>query len=922
MLLRMSDIIGQLNSTGSLGGQTAPKASAHTAGKSAALWRSRSILSIVVCGAILLAIVIAATMALLSNLRDRDLAEKERALESLTSVLAEQIDRSFESIELVQMAVIERMRTLGIASAEDYERRMSGYDTYERLKDAINGLPYIDAIVLTDARGKLINFSRSWPIPNVKIPDNDPSTEFASDPRLISFVGKPLRSPATGNWVVSIARKLIGPNGEFLGVVQGAMELQYFEKSFGAIAIDPDSSIALFRRDGLLLARYPRQETAIGKFFPQSSVLKALATADHSTSRQVGVIDGQERLVSSRSLAHYPVAVVATVTVADALANWQRGAVAMIVAALMIGLVIGGSVFISIWMVGRKLREQSLQRDTALDNMSQGLAMFDAAARLVVCNDRYRQMYDFPPELVQPSCKLLDLLKYRFANGTFSRDPEEHVRDLPAKIAQGKMAKHVVETDDGRIMTVTNRPMANGGWVATHEDVTERIRAERLNEQQKLQLDTALDNMSQGLCMFDAMQRLIICNHRYAELYGLDAEQTKPGTTLRAILEARIARGSAPADHESYIKDRIKEVAENKPYQITNRLSDGRYIFVVHRPMANGGWVATHEDITERKQAEAEIEESHQNLARAETMANLGHYKSEQGSTAVTWSEGTYRVMGQSPASFTPTSISVLELIHPDDRPALVQYRRDVMTGLDLPPITVRVVRDDGQIAYVENWARPLRTSDGSVIGMFGTIQDVTDRKQAEMALAQANQQLVEKQYAIDQAVLVSNTDLNGNINYVNDNFCRISGYTREELLGQNHRLLNSGTHSKAYFRDLYRQIASGQVWRGEVRNKAKDGSLHWLDTTIIPQLGSDGKPVSYTAIRVDVTARKLAEEKISYMASHDALTGIGNRAVLHEKLEEALARVRRRDETFAVLYAGSRRVQTCQRYARPRRWR
>ena len=109
---------------------------------------------------------------------------------------------------------------------------MSDYDTYERLKDAINGLPYIDAIVLTDARGKLINFSRSWPIPNVKIPDNDPSRVFESDPRLISFVGKPLRSPVTGNWVVSIARKLTGPNGEFLGVVQGAMELQYFETEF------------------------------------------------------------------------------------------------------------------------------------------------------------------------------------------------------------------------------------------------------------------------------------------------------------------------------------------------------------------------------------------------------------------------------------------------------------------------------------------------------------------------------------------------------------------------------------------------------------------------------------------------------------------------------------------------------------------
>ena len=122
MLLRMDDVVARLNASGGHGGQTAPGEPVRVADGSAVPWSpwySRPIRLIVVCGIILLAIVIAATMALLSNLRDRDLAEKERALESLTSVLAEQIDRSFQSIELVQMAVIERMRTLGIASAED-----------------------------------------------------------------------------------------------------------------------------------------------------------------------------------------------------------------------------------------------------------------------------------------------------------------------------------------------------------------------------------------------------------------------------------------------------------------------------------------------------------------------------------------------------------------------------------------------------------------------------------------------------------------------------------------------------------------------------------------------------------------------------------------------------------------------------------
>ena len=152
--------------------------------------------------------------------------------------------------------------------------------------------------------------------------------------------------------------------------------------------------------------------------------------------------------------------------------------------------------------------------------------------------------------------------------------------------------------------------------------------------------------------------------------------------------------------------------------------------------------LGTITDISERKQAEALIEESRNNLARAETMALLGHFKFEKESNKLTWSEGVYRILGKSPASFTPTLSSSLELIHPDDRPTLEQYRLDVMAGLDVPRRTLRAIKDDGQMIYVEFWSTPIRASDGSVTGMFGTLQDVTARKQAEEALAQANQEL------------------------------------------------------------------------------------------------------------------------------------------------------------------------------------
>jgi diguanylate cyclase (GGDEF)-like protein/PAS domain S-box-containing protein len=178
--------------------------------------------------------------------------------------------------------------------------------------------------------------------------------------------------------------------------------------------------------------------------------------------------------------------------------------------------------------------------------------------------------------------------------------------------------------------------------------------------------------------------------------------------------------------------------------------------------------------------------------------------------------------------------------------------------------------------------------------GLIEVHRDITDARLAEARAEAARQELIEKQYAIDQAVIVAVTDLRGRITYANDNFCKISGYSRAELLGQDHRILNSGKHSKAFFREMYRCIARGKVWRGEFCNKSKSGSLYWVDSVITPQLGVDGKPIAYMAIRIDITARKHAEAQISHAATHDALTGLANRAALLERTNEALAHMQK----------------------------
>jgi diguanylate cyclase (GGDEF)-like protein len=441
---------------------------------------------LILVGILLIASIVVGTAITISSFRQRALDKSERELENTVLLLARHFDEKLEDFEAIQKDLIRRWQSAGADTPESFKRQMSTEDEHGALRSAVDGLSDVAGINVFDANGRLINSSDFWPVPDIDIADRSYFREFQSDRWSPGVLLAPIYSRFTGGWTTVIARKVVGPKGQFLGMVSRGISPANFEKFFETLALGEGAAITMLHRDGTLLARYPHVETMIGQNFSKAPVQQLLSRGDHGTIRLISPIDGEDRIAATRALAEFPLSILATLKVSTVLADWRAQTRLLIIAAGLAAIVIAFTLF----FIVRKLSKQhqnSEQRlalekdrlDTAINNMTQGLLLYDKDARIVLCNERYIEMYGLSPEVAKPGCHFRDLVAHRKQTGSFQGDVDKFCSAVLANVAKGQVTNTVLETADGRSILIVNRPLAKGGWVATQEDISERRRADK-----------------------------------------------------------------------------------------------------------------------------------------------------------------------------------------------------------------------------------------------------------------------------------------------------------------------------------------------------------------------------------------------------------------------------------------------------------
>ncbi|WP_247836524.1 EAL domain-containing protein [Bradyrhizobium sp. 200] len=445
-------------------------------------WRIRlgAIQWLILSAAVLVIAITLGTGYFAMQYRERALEVAERELNNSALLLSRHFDQQLLDLQHVQEDVVTSLRADGVHTADDFESKMSTLSAHEMLRTKLSVLPHVGALNLWSAKGWLINSSEMWPVEDKNIADRRYFREFMSGKPTPDIIVEPVVSKVTKVWTTVFARKIIGRQGEIIGFAVRGVEPSHFEDFVASLALDSDTAISMIHRDGTIIARYPKDDALIGHNVANTAAFQqALALDGDISGRFTNARLSEDKVGAVKSLMHFPILIVATTRTETALADWRAQTRLQFFAAALAIIVVIGMVFLIVRQLRsqhaaaqRKLSEKSQHLDTAINNMTQGLLLFDSSGRLVICNRQYIDMFGLSTDVVKPGCHLHDLIRHRQELGSFVGDVDAYCArflDPGGSLVQDT----VTSTPDGRTIRLIYKRSPDGGWATTLEDVTE-----------------------------------------------------------------------------------------------------------------------------------------------------------------------------------------------------------------------------------------------------------------------------------------------------------------------------------------------------------------------------------------------------------------------------------------------------------------
>ena len=602
-----------------------------------------------------------------------------------------------------------------------------------------------------------------------------------------------------------------------------------------------------------------------------------------------------------------------------------------------------------------ELRTQNLHFELALANMPQGLCMVDAEGKLVVCNKRYADMYRIPAELTKPGTSLADIVDQRLASGIYVASDAEAYRLERTEGSQTTVSGRSHQLTDGRTVFISRQPTAEGGSITIHEDVTERQKLNVLLEEQNLllqrheaelqtqnasldmalakleeqnaSLDMALANMSQGLAMFDAEERLVLANERYAEIYGLEPQHLRPGTTLRELVEYRITKGLYGGLTADEVLASMRErVARKRANHLVSHPGDGRVLSVSIQPRTDGGWVVTLQDITERERLNSRLME--QNTLLQQREEELEAQNTRFDAAIGNMSQGMCLYDAEQRIVFANSRYAeIYGLATEQVKPGTTlrqMFEARVANGTHVGDDGEKFVRD-GMERFRRRTSEVIELRDGRFIsvvrrampdgGLLSTHEDISERERLNARMAGQNETLIQREQELNarnvQLDAALNNMLQGLAMYDSQQRLVVCNKRYAEMYGLSSEQVQPGTTLRA--------IIEHRVANGEFRGKSVDQLVRErVERVAGPRTAqyvnelSDGRHIEVSSRPMsdggtvtthhDITEKRQSEAKIAHMALHDTLTGLPNRVLLNERLEDALRRVKRGEIVATLL--------------------